>query len=711
MDGVRLELLGPPEILCNGRVVTGAGRKAVGLLAYLAAAKGRFHNRDVLAGLLWTDRFDEQARQSLRQLLSTLRKSIGDAIVTNEQGVAFAADKVGSDVEEFEALSASSDVIALQRASGLYRGEFLEGFQRISPAFDEWMQAERRRLRDKLLDVIETVARRQFAEGDRDQALATARRLVAEEPAHEIGHRIIMQALAQQGHRAAALRQFEHCKAALKRHLDAAPEAETLELAERIRAAPEAAQPIAQTAASPAAALSLVSRALRRRPVRRLVFSGAAVIVALSAGVVFLALRPTAPPASQTLLCGSAAAPAFQTPAVVVLPFETEAAGGEAAGFADALTDRIGATFTAVPRLSVVTGPPRGHPDLSRPRRDLAAALGVSHVLDGAVRAEGRELSVNIRLIDGESGEVLWSMLRSYDLRALNRLSARDEIALEVVRAAQRVLTEGDQALHFHLYETTSLSVLERVLAGSEHLAGLSRGNNMRARAEFAAALGIDSSDPPANTGMALTYAADVLFGWSDAPESDLQRAERHVAAALRSDPDYFYAHSVLGMIALLSGDHAAAIAHGEEALRLSGSGADAVALHALTLSYTNESARSLELAQRAMRLRPYAAPEWYHWILARASRLNGDPRTTLACLPPSQLQESGATAALVERALALSETGDAQGARALMIAASRQAPFTAESFCARPPYANEALRQSCIAGMVRAGAPRGGGD
>jgi DNA-binding SARP family transcriptional activator len=48
-----------------------------------------------------------------------------------------------------------------------------------------------------------------------------------------------MQILALQGRRAAALRQFEACKSALKRHLDAEPEPETTELAERIRAAPQ----------------------------------------------------------------------------------------------------------------------------------------------------------------------------------------------------------------------------------------------------------------------------------------------------------------------------------------------------------------------------------------------------------------------------------------------------------------------------------------
>src|SRR5262249_24527646 len=125
---VRLELLGPPEALRGESIVTGLGRKPMALLAYLAIPKGRLHNRDVLATLLWSDRFDEQARQSLRQTLSTLRKAIGEVIVTNDHGAGLDAGQVECDVEEFEQLAASSDLPALHRASAIYRGEFMEGF-------------------------------------------------------------------------------------------------------------------------------------------------------------------------------------------------------------------------------------------------------------------------------------------------------------------------------------------------------------------------------------------------------------------------------------------------------------------------------------------------------------------------------------------------------------------------------------------------------
>src|SRR5688572_10076385 len=80
-----LQLLGGLELRdVDGGVVSLRTRKCGLLLAYLAVSPGRAHSRDQLAGLLWGDRQDEQARGSLRNALSDLRKALGeDAIAVD----------------------------------------------------------------------------------------------------------------------------------------------------------------------------------------------------------------------------------------------------------------------------------------------------------------------------------------------------------------------------------------------------------------------------------------------------------------------------------------------------------------------------------------------------------------------------------------------------------------------------------------------------
>ena len=73
-----LILLGGFEArLASGTPLLLPNNKAQALLAYLAMAPGRAHLRDKLATLLWPGTGDEQARQSLRQALVTLRRALG----------------------------------------------------------------------------------------------------------------------------------------------------------------------------------------------------------------------------------------------------------------------------------------------------------------------------------------------------------------------------------------------------------------------------------------------------------------------------------------------------------------------------------------------------------------------------------------------------------------------------------------------------------
>ena len=71
---MRITLLGACKIIASdGTDVTPRARKTRGMIAYLALAPGGSATRERLAGLLWSDRQEEQARGSLRQSVTELR--------------------------------------------------------------------------------------------------------------------------------------------------------------------------------------------------------------------------------------------------------------------------------------------------------------------------------------------------------------------------------------------------------------------------------------------------------------------------------------------------------------------------------------------------------------------------------------------------------------------------------------------------------------
>ena len=79
MPVLKLKLLGQMECrLPSGAPLSLTTRKADVLLAYLVLTPGLRHPRERLVNLLWSDRSEEQARNSLRQCLSAVKKSLGE---------------------------------------------------------------------------------------------------------------------------------------------------------------------------------------------------------------------------------------------------------------------------------------------------------------------------------------------------------------------------------------------------------------------------------------------------------------------------------------------------------------------------------------------------------------------------------------------------------------------------------------------------------
>ncbi len=230
---ITLRLFGSFE-LGAGTEIKLASKKAQALLAYLALPAGQAHRRDKLAGLLWGNRGDEAARHSLRQTLSSIRKVLGSAgselLATEGDTVALDGAAVDVDVARFEALVADGSPGALDEARELYRGDLFEGLNIPDPGFEEWLLAERRRLRELAVDAFVKLLDHQIETGDREAAVMTALRLLAIDPVQESVHRRLMRLYADLGRKDAALRQYKTCVEVLARELGVEPEPETREL-------------------------------------------------------------------------------------------------------------------------------------------------------------------------------------------------------------------------------------------------------------------------------------------------------------------------------------------------------------------------------------------------------------------------------------------------------------------------------------------------
>ncbi|MBV7332225.1 AAA family ATPase [Chloroflexi bacterium TSY] len=240
-ERLELLLLGSPEVRWEHSPLTGfRSDKARALLYYLAATR-RTHMRPTLAGLLWGETPEAQARLSLNQTLSNLRKIVGSHLTITRQTVVFNTEiPHWIDVVAYEtnlkAFNITQDIDALEEGLALLRGDFLEGFHiREAPEYEQWISVERARFRESALSGLGMLSAQHVKSGNLTQAILSTRRILNLEPWREDAHRQLMLLLAQSGQQTAALAQFESCQRILDEELAVPPSTETIALVQRIR--------------------------------------------------------------------------------------------------------------------------------------------------------------------------------------------------------------------------------------------------------------------------------------------------------------------------------------------------------------------------------------------------------------------------------------------------------------------------------------------
>ena len=235
MPSLRVMLLGGFEVrLASGAAVSLPTKKAQALLAYLSARPARSHPRDKLAALLWGEKSDDHARGDLRHALLALRRALASAhpppLRIEGQTLGLNPLAVDVDVVTFEQRVAEGTLEALEQAAELYRGDLLLGFAVNEPLFEEWLVAERERLRETALAALTRLLDEQSKTPSTHHAIQTAVRLLGLDPLQETVHRALMRLYARQGRRGAALKQYQMCVGVLQRELGTKPEAETRQL-------------------------------------------------------------------------------------------------------------------------------------------------------------------------------------------------------------------------------------------------------------------------------------------------------------------------------------------------------------------------------------------------------------------------------------------------------------------------------------------------
>jgi len=234
---LKVRLLGQFIVELDGQAADIPSRPAQSLLAYLILNAGIAQRREKVAGLLWPESTEANARSNLRHALWRLRKALGKSLQTGRDyfdaddiTIAFDAtadywlDTAVLDRKADESWSADE----LIEAVSVHQGELLPGF------YDEWVSLERERLQAVFEHKMQLLLERLVEAGRWSEILEWGERWIALGHMPEPAYRALMVAHSELGDLSSVAAVFQRCVEALREELGVEPSQQTKDLYERI---------------------------------------------------------------------------------------------------------------------------------------------------------------------------------------------------------------------------------------------------------------------------------------------------------------------------------------------------------------------------------------------------------------------------------------------------------------------------------------------
>ncbi|NIS82284.1 MAG: hypothetical protein GTO14_19230 [Anaerolineales bacterium] len=259
---LEIRMLGTFDVRINGEPIEIPSRPAQSLLAYLVLNSGNRFRREKLAGMLWPDSDEANARGYLRHALWRLRKALGDeAFHADKVTIAF-NENIAHTVDVFildEEIAKDPILDSLQAAISVYGGELLPGF------YENWVVLERERLRATFDQKMQSLLDALVENGRWTGVLEWGERWIALGHVPEPAYRALMIANSALGDSAKMAAVYRRCSEVLETELGVEPSEQTKQLYERLsrgevlERADETVAPIVERDAS-SAVKTLLSR-------------------------------------------------------------------------------------------------------------------------------------------------------------------------------------------------------------------------------------------------------------------------------------------------------------------------------------------------------------------------------------------------------------------------------------------------------------------
>lgn len=549
MDKIRLYILGSAELRkADGKLDHSflAGAKRLALLTYLVLNHSRgFIRRDHLLPLLWPEKNQKNARNSLSNMLYHIRKSLGSSVleVRGSEELKLNPDLVWCDVFVFQDFVDKGNP---EEAAEFYRGDLLDGFHipDASQQFEQWLDLERERFRAGYLDCLEALAVKAEKDDRIKDAISWQKKRSLEDP------------------------------------LDTKQVKKLLQLMVRTGTREEAMQIAKKHAVLMEKEMSLDADYLFRELTGGMENTG----------------RSTD---------GFKTSSKSDLKSVAVLPLEELGNNQETSGFASGLHNDLLTRLSGISALNVISRTSvLQYRKSDKPIPQIAGELGAGTIVEGSVQFSSGRVRLNIQLIDVKNDNHIWAETYDRVLTTKHLFDIQSELALKITDGLKAKLKPAEKKRVIEWAPTDDLEAYRLYIYGRKHLDQRTETGMSRAEEYFSRAVEQDPKHAQAWTGLA--DALTLQYGYGHKSKEDtLTPAENAINRALELDSNLAEAYASLGLFYIGLYKGSAAILELKRAVELQPSYAEAHNWLSWNYQILGMPEKALKSAKKAVKLNP----------------------------------------------------------------------------------------------------------